>query len=550
MIRIQLPAPMLLGLLAASLAPTANAHFLWITIDQGSADGSRAIVRTFLEEEPVPGSEKFLKHIEGVALRAAGQKLPLAIADNALAATWLGRLPETIDADRDMGVSEKNGIKYRLMYTARAQVGVADPAVEESAGLRVRMVKVDDKILLRVTFDGVPTPNARLMSYGADGAVAESRADERGLAALSDVAAGRAGVWANHVVTNSGAPDREGATETRHYATLTYCPERPSPEATTYATLPDPAVNSFGGATLGDWLYVYSGHVGRMHDYHEGTTTKTFRRLDLTDRTTWQDLPMTRDVQGVALVADGRFLYRIGGMVAVNQKGEPEDTRSIADFARFDPTTMTWVDLAPMPKPRSTHDAIVFENTVYVFGGWTLNGLDDAPEYCNEALAFDLDQPDATWRTIAQPFRRRALAVAEQDGKLYVLGGLQSNSKTTKRVDVFDPKTATWSEGPSLPGADEHEGFGPSAFAVDGRLYYSGASGIVFSLAKSGDAFEPVGSWNEPRITHRLLPGRESELLAVGGNFARRQTARIEVLRLAPDTLVATPSQESAPTHR
>lgn len=531
MLRLRGPSPLLVAVLAATVAPGANAHFLWITVHRGAnEDLARSTVRTFLEEEPLPGLEKYLEHVAGVELFAHGGKLALATVESALEANWLGRLPHEIDAVRDMGITERKGTKYRLLYTARAQVGVAEESAADGDGLRVRMVRRGERAVLRVTFDGKTLPNARLMVYSESGEASESRADEHGLAELPGLAAGKGGVWANHVVKEPGSDARGDWSETRHYATLTFTPENVAPEATTFATIPAPAVNSFGGATLGDHLYVYSGHVGRMHEYDSTTTAKAFRRLDLRDGATWEDLPMATDLQGVALVSDGTALYRVGGMRAHNAPGTEEDTRSVAEFARFDPSTKTWTDLPPMPEPRSTHDAIVFENTLYVFGGWRLDGADGGSDYCTEALAFDLSRPDAGWRTFPQPFKRRALAVAEQGGKLYVLGGLQSNSKVAKRVDVFDPKSGAWSLGPQLPGDAEHEGFGPSAFSVSGRVYYSGACGVVFRLNEAGDAWDAVGAWSERRITHRLLPGRAGELLAVGGNHEKTQTSRIEAL--------------------
>jgi hypothetical protein len=298
--------------------------------------------------------------------------------------------------------------------------------------------------------------------------------------------------------------------------------------------MPDPAVNSFGGAVLGDWLYVYGGHAGKMHHYDETTTVKLFRRLNLKDRTTWETLPMTQDVQGVALVSDGKFLYRLGGMVARNQVGEDEDLHSVTDFARFDPETKTWTDLAPLPLGRSTHDAAVVGRTVYAVGGWTMKGATAESEYLEDTIAFDLDHPEAGWRVVEQPFQRRALSVAECGGKLYALGGLTDTFTVERGVEVYDPATKSWTSGPELPDKGKHDGFGTSAFSVDGHLYYSGMAGRIYRLNNQGDAWEAVGTWLKPRLTHRLLAGPNHTLLAVGGNFKGRQTPIIEAVSFAP----------------
>jgi N-acetylneuraminic acid mutarotase len=261
------------------------------------------------------------------------------------------------------------------------------------------------------------------------------------------------------------------------------------------------------------------------------TTSKHFRRLSLKDRANWEELPIPRDVQGVALLSDGKYLYRIGGMAAHNEPGKSHDLHSVADFARFDPESKTWTDLAPMPAPRSTHDAVLIGRTIYVSGGWTMSGASEASDFCGDTLAFDLDKPESGWQSIEQPFERRALAVAEQGGKLYVHGGLTGGGMNVeRRVDVYDPATKSWSRGPDLPGTGRVDGFGTSAYTIEGTIYHSGASGTIYRLSVGGDAWEPIGAWYLPRITHRILPGPDGTLLAVGGNFRGRQVPEIEAV--------------------
>jgi hypothetical protein len=303
--------------------------------------------------------------------------------------------------------------------------------------------------------------------------------------------------------------------------------------------MPAPAVNSFGGAVVGDWLYVYSGHTGVTHAYSVETTSRHFRRLNLKDRTTWEELPMGSDLQGLALVSDGKSVYRIGGMSARNQPGKEQDLYSVADFARFDPDSKVWINLAPLPQPRSTHDAAVIGRKIYVVGGWSMMGAKTAPPYCSDALVFDLDQPESGWKSFEQPFRRRALSAAEAGGKLYVLGGLNDAFETERRVDVYDPATGLWSRGPDLPGSDDREGFATSCFAVEGRLYYSGLSGTIARLDPTRTGWEAVGAWSLPRNTHRILAGLGGTLLVVGGNDQGRQTPIIESVRPTPGPLSA-----------
>lgn len=522
---------------------TASAHFLWLTVNPAGSPRDGATVRAFLNEEPEPGGPQFLKPIRNVIPTVDGRPLAVTVGERTIDAHWAGKLPASIDAECDLGIKkDKTGKVYRLYYTARAQTVASAAAGKEGRDkLRVRLITRDGKGLVQVLFDGKPVASARIKIYPTESESRELIADAEGLASIDGVAEGKTALWANWVEPKAGEVDGKAFAETRHYATFTFHPT-PSTTAgsaaacsevpTAFATMPAPAVNSFGGAVLGDWLYVYSGHIGKVHQYSVETTSRHFRRLSLKDRTTWEDLPMGPDLQGLPMVTDGRYLYRVGGMSARNKPGEETDLHSVADFARFDPQTRTWTNLAPMPRPRSTHDAVVIGRTVYAVGGWTMKGATEEAVYLEDAVAFDLDKPDAGWRSIPQPFRRRALSVGEAGGKLYVLGGLTDSFKVDRRVDVYDPATGCWSRGPDLPGAGRTDGFGTSAFGVDGRLYFSGAQGRIFRLDAQAGRWEAAGGWSQPRITHRLLPGPDHALLAVGGNTAGKPTPVIEAVVL------------------
>ncbi|QEH37367.1 N-acetylneuraminate epimerase [Aquisphaera giovannonii] len=526
----------------------AHAHFLWL---KAGHEGGKPAVRAFLSETPEPDDPALLRVIEGAKVTAAGKPLSWTRQADAYLVGLGGASPGCVDGSVDLGLKSRNGTSFLLLYTARAQF-VASPAAEpeaDPAGLRLRLVAREGKApAVLVLLHGKPQPGVGLKSLvGND--TAESKSDEHGLAELPDVASGKAGLLAKFVESAPGERDGRRYSEVRHYATLTVAPAgaeaasvtgptptagHPGPApARTIATMPE-AVNSFGGAVSGDWLYVYSGHAGETHRYHCGMTSAHFRRLNLRDCKTWEELPVGPSLQGVTLVAHGGSLYRAGGMAARNEPDKPEDLLSTASFARFDPATRTWTELPPLPSPRSTHDAVVVGDLLYLVGGWTMpGGAASNAEFCDDALVIDLARPSTGWQSLpTPPFRRRALAVAELDGKVYAIGGLEEGGTVSRRVDIFDPAARNWSRGPEIPGG-KYQGFAPSAFSTGGALYVSGADGTVRRLSPGGDRWELVGRLSTPRMTHRMLPGFDGELLVVGGTAARRSVDSIEAFSVA-----------------
>src|SRR5690606_26337371 len=106
-----------------------------------------------------------------------------------------------------------------------------------------------------------------------------------------------------------------------------------------------------------------------------------------------------------------------------------------------------WQALPKLPTPRSSHDVAVVGDKLYVVGGWFMQG-DDEHKWLNTVEVLDLASSDPAWTTIPQPFSRRALTVAVQGSKIYIVGGFDSEDEMHLDVDVFDTATNTWTKGP------------------------------------------------------------------------------------------------------
>jgi len=200
----------------------------------------------------------------------------------------------------------------------------------------------------------------------------------------------------------------------------------------------------------------------------------------------------------------------------------------VADCARFNPMSMQWEWLAPMPEARSSHDVVVVGDTLYVIGGWNMLGELEGNVWPDFMLTLDLTDPLAAWRRVPQPFARRALITAVHDGRIYVMGGMDDADEVSREVDIYDPSTGKWSRGPELLGELPVAGFASAACELDGRLYCSVAGGELMRLSDDGGAWELVGT-HTPRIVHRLVPWR-GEIYVVGGADGGTNSDLIEVL--------------------
>ncbi|MEM9944413.1 MAG: hypothetical protein AAF939_22865 [Planctomycetota bacterium] len=299
-------------------------------------------------------------------------------------------------------------------------------------------------------------------------------------------------------------------------------------------------LTSFGAAVLGEYLYVFSGHDGEAHGFGKDQLCNHFRRIKFDDpKADWEDLAMHDPAQSVALVSDGEYLYRIGGLSFLNaDSSEKANFKSTDYFARYDVEKNEWKSLPSLPSPRSSLDAAVVGRKVFVAGGWNLQGEGSRnAEWRENILEFDLDLPEAGWKEVEGPgYKSRAISTAAYNGKFYLFGGIQDRGMTRK-VSVYDPESESWSEAPELVADNRMAGFATSSFATGGKLYVTGYSGIVYALSEDEKEWEHCGRLMYPRFFLRLLPAGDDRLLAVGGSSSIiGRTASIESFEITDET--------------
>lgn len=306
---------------------------------------------------------------------------------------------------------------------------------------------------------------------------------------------------------------------------------------TNFTALPE-TVTSFGAVTANGWLYVFGGHKGERHEYSAEMVSGSFHRMRLSEGRVWESLPSAAPAQGLPLVTHDGYIYRIGGMAARNPVSAKQDLYSMTVVQRFDPRRERWEETTPLPAPRSSHDAVVIGNKLYVAGGWQLTGGTNKALWPADALVLDLGNPRAGWREFPQPFQRRALALAALGSRVYCIGGMNSDNQTTLTVDIYDTSTGQWTKGPDLP-AGKHKGFSCSAIAQNGRIYASAFKGDLLRLSADEKSWEVVGKLEHPRMSHRLVTAGATQLIALGGEDGEDKRPDLELLTPAATPVVA-----------
>jgi N-acetylneuraminic acid mutarotase len=184
-----------------------------------------------------------------------------------------------------------------------------------------------------------------------------------------------------------------------------------------------------------------------------------------------------------------------------------------------------------MPEGRSSHDAVVLSDALYVAGGWQMNGAGKESAWHKSALVLDLKKTPLKWETIEQPFQRRALTMAAHNGKIYVIAGLNAQGTAERTVNIFDPSSKSWSKAADIPEGAMN-GFTPAACSCDGRLYLSPADGKVYRLTEKGDAWEEVAALKQARVVHRMVPIGKASMLVLGGSSTGSLSTSVEQVEI------------------
>lgn len=211
-----------------------------------------------------------------------------------------------------------------------------------------------------------------------------------------------------------------------------------------------------GAAAVGERIYVIGGAD------EQGAPAATSGVLDTTTGA-WLELPpMPTPRSRLAVVALNGDLYAIGGLGPLD--GRPN--RNLAIVEKFDPETGAWSRCPALLQGRHACAAAVFDGCIYVAGGYVGAGHDAT------ASVEKVDLESGKWVNVAPMTQPRAFhAAAAVGGRLFIFGS-RSVGEAGRTYEVFDPATGQWTAG-EMP-EDRHR----SGIAVVGeRIWLFGGEG-------------------------------------------------------------------------
>jgi len=168
----------------------------------------------------------------------------------------------------------------------------------------------------------------------------------------------------------------------------------------------------------------------------------------------------------------GEKIYLIGGVTPIGVNGA---TMS------YDPITLEWETLSPMPTPREHLAAAVIDSLIYVVGGRDFSQGGPGNVSTLEAYSPETN----TWYSLqSMPTARGGLAAAALNGKLYAFGG--EFPGVFSESEEYDPKTNTWTKVEDM--ATPRHGMG--AVTVGDTIFIIGGAEVQgFGVSGANEGF-------------------------------------------------------------
>lgn len=239
--------------------------------------------------------------------------------------------------------------------------------------------------------------------------------------------------------------------------------------------------------------------VGGLSDVGVSNTLEAYSRAS-NSWTTLQPKPTAVKEAGAAI---------LGGKVYV-PGGQQADNRLSDKLEVYDPRTNQWEKKASLPIPLANYGIASYEGNLYLFGGW--NGKN----VTNLVLRYNPNNDNWTEMTPLPTARSSSNAIVLGDS-IFVVGGTV-NGRPCLANEVYSPNLDNGSDNPwsrQLDLDDDVQFIGGQA--VSGTLF-------LFSIEKNREVriqnFAPQNNtWSTYSVEPVVVPSKKSQISSLGGNI-------------------------------
>ena len=192
-------------------------------------------------------------------------------------------------------------------------------------------------------------------------------------------------------------------------------------------------------------------------------------------------------------------------LASYTNKGGP-GWSALPDVEIYNTRTKTWQKGADIPTPRIAAQAAVFGGEIYVFGGYSRGEIRGTKQH---KIVEVYDPRTHTWtRTRNMPTLRSGFKTAVVDGKIYAIGGAILDRQrdvevATDLVEAYDPLANRWEKRAPMP--TKRKWIDPEV--INGKIYAIGGEISPRHGVPLADQFyRKIEEYNPKTDTWRKLP--------------------------------------------
>ncbi|KAM6919420.1 kelch-like protein 10 [Lycodopsis pacificus] len=200
-------------------------------------------------------------------------------------------------------------------------------------------------------------------------------------------------------------------------------------------------------AVLNGSIYCVGGRCNRFENFN------SVSRFDVSTRTWHEAAPMYHRRCYVSVAVLGECIYAMGGFNGRSRLSSAE---------RYRPETNQWSLIAPMHEHRSDGSSTTLHNKIYICGGF--NGTD----YLQTAESYSPETNQ--WTMIGQmTWQRSGIGIIAYEDHVYAVGGFDGSVRLNS-AEVYNPGSNTWRQVSNMLTARSNFG----VEVLNKRLYVVG----------------------------------------------------------------------------